>query len=229
MEGKYLDHIAGLTNMQTLPVGPLIPTGPIAAAELGEEDIELMNWLGQKDVNSAVFTSFGTMYFPSEEEIKEIAHGLDLSNVNFIWALRSPDGDESRLEEILPTGFLERVRGRGRIVQGWATQAMILGHSSIGGFLSHCGWISLTEGIEFGVPIIAMPMNLEQPLNGRVLVENGVAVEVMRDENGRLKGEEIAKMINHVVIGGAGETMRQKIKDLRKKIKSSEEDNLDEL
>lgn len=29
-----------------------------------------------------------------------------------------------------------------------------------------------------------------------------MAVEIMRDENGRLEREEIAKMINHVVIGG---------------------------
>lgn len=56
--------------------------------------------------------------------------------------------------------------------------------------------------IKFGVPIIAMPTTVEQPLNGRVQVENGVAVEIMRDENGRLEREEIAKMINHVVIGG---------------------------
>ncbi|KAL3520848.1 hypothetical protein ACH5RR_018997 [Cinchona calisaya] len=78
---------------------------------------------------------------------------------------------------------------------------MILGHLSIGGFVSHCGWISLLEGIEFGVPIITMPMTLERPLNGRLMVENGVAMEIMRDENGRLEREEIAKVIKDVVIG----------------------------
>nr|XP_027076904.1 beta-D-glucosyl crocetin beta-1,6-glucosyltransferase-like [Coffea arabica] len=142
MEGKYLDHLASITNLKVLPVGPLIPTSPNAAAEL-------------------------------EEEIEEIAFGLELSHENFIWALRSPP-----------------------------------------------------EGIEFGVPIIAMPMAFEQPINGRVLVENSVAIEITRDENGRLKREEIAKAINNVVTGCAGEPLRQKMKDLRKQIKSSEKENL---
>ncbi|CDP04733.1 unnamed protein product [Coffea canephora] len=167
------------------------------------------------------------MYFLSEEEIEEIAFGLELSHENFIWALRSPPGEERKLEQILPEGFLERVQDRGRIVQGGVRQAMILGHPSLGGFLSHCGWNSLSKGIEFGVPIVAMPMAFEQPINARVLVENSVAIEITRDENGRLKREEIVKVINNVVTGCAGEPLRQKMKDLRKQIKSSEKENLD--
>ncbi|XP_027076902.1 beta-D-glucosyl crocetin beta-1,6-glucosyltransferase-like [Coffea arabica] len=229
MEGKYLDHHASSTNLKVLPVGPLIPSSPNSTGESGDDDIELMNWLGQKSEHSTVFASFGTMYFLSKEEIQEIAFGLELSNVNFIWALGSPKGEQRRLDEILPEGFLERVKDKGRIVQGWVPQAKILGHSSIGGLLSHCGWTSTSEGIEFGVPTMAMPMAFEQPITGRVLVENGVAIEVMRDENGRLQREEIARVIKDVVFGGAGETMRQKIKDLRKKIKSEEKENLDGL
>lgn len=72
-------------------------------------------------------------------------------------------------------------------------------------------------------------MAFEHPITGRVLVENGVAIEVVRDENGRHQREEIAKVIKEVVFGGAGETMRQKIKDSRKKIKSEEKENLDGL
>ncbi|XP_027177784.1 beta-D-glucosyl crocetin beta-1,6-glucosyltransferase-like [Coffea eugenioides] len=189
MEGKYLDHHASSTNLKVLPVGPLIPSSPNSTGESGDDDIELMNWLGQKSEHSTVFASFGTMYFLSKEEIKEIAFSLELSNVNFIWALGSPKGEERRLEEILPEGFLGRVKDKGRIVQGW----------------------------------------LPQPITGRVLVENGVAIEVVRDENGRLQREEMAKVIKEVVFGGAGETMRQKIKDLRKKIKSEEKENLDGL
>ena len=87
------------------------------------------------------------------------------------------------------------MQDRGIIVQGWVPQATILGHSSVCGFLSHCGWISLSEGIESGVPIVAKPMAFEQNLNGGLLVENDVAMEVMRGEIGKLQREEIAKYL----------------------------------
>ncbi|XP_027152128.1 beta-D-glucosyl crocetin beta-1,6-glucosyltransferase-like [Coffea eugenioides] len=184
--------------LRQLPAGPMLilPVGPLlqypAAAPEGEEqhqNIDLIQWLAEKEEHSAFFASFGSEYFLTKEEIIEIAFGLELSdNVNFIWALRLPKGEENRvqLEQILPEGFLERVRDRRRAVQGGAPQALISGHSSIGGFISHCGWGSVLEAIEFGVPILAMPMNYEQPLNARLMVENGLAVEIMRDEKGDL-------------------------------------------
>lgn len=125
MEGKYLDHHASSMNLKVVPVGPLIPSSLNSTGESGDDDIELMNWLGQRSEHSPVFASFGTMYFSSKEEIKEIAFGLELSNVNFTWALGSPKGEERRLDEILPEGFLERVKDKGRVVQGWVPQAKI--------------------------------------------------------------------------------------------------------
>ncbi|KAG8377637.1 hypothetical protein BUALT_Bualt08G0053700 [Buddleja alternifolia] len=76
------------------------------------------------------------------------------------------------------------------------TKAKILSHSGISGFVSHCGWTSLKESIDFGVPIIAMPMHLDQPMNAKLMVELGVGVEFKEKfgeqrEKTRLKcGEE---------------------------------------
>ncbi|KAK4477898.1 hypothetical protein RD792_017163 [Penstemon davidsonii] len=61
-------------------------------------------------------------------------------------------------------------------------QTKILGHLSIGGFVSHCGWSSTTESMYFGVQVIGMPMKSEQPLNARLKVEVGVGVEVVREK-----------------------------------------------
>ncbi|CAL5365387.1 unnamed protein product [Camellia sinensis] len=141
---------------------------------------------------STLFVSFGSEYFMSKEEIEEIAHGLELSMVNFIWVVRFPNGEKVELEEALPKGFVDRLGERGLVVDGWAPQARILTHSSTGGFVSHCGWNSVLEGLKFGVPIVAMPMQFEQPLTAKLVEEVGVAVEVNRDINGRLNRDEIA-------------------------------------
>ncbi|KAK7852342.1 cyanidin-3-o-glucoside 2-o-glucuronosyltransferase [Quercus suber] len=69
----------------------------------------------------------------------------------------------------------------------------ILKYSSIGGFVSHYGWSSVMESVKFGVPIIAIPMQLDQLVNARLVEGLGVGVEVKRDLNGRLEREEVAK------------------------------------
>ncbi|RVW86828.1 Cyanidin-3-O-glucoside 2-O-glucuronosyltransferase [Vitis vinifera] len=66
------------------------------------------------------------------------------------------------------------------VVEGWAPQKKILGHTSIGGFVSHCGWSSIMESIKFGVPIVAIPMQIDQPFNAKLLEAVGVGVEVKK-------------------------------------------------
>ncbi|THG19069.1 hypothetical protein TEA_027635 [Camellia sinensis var. sinensis] len=149
-----------------------------------------------------------------------MAHGLELSNVNFIWVVRFPVGQKTRVEEALPKGFLERVGGRGLVIQGWAPQVKILENPNVGGFVSHCGWSSVMEGIKFGVPIISVPMHLDQPINARLLSEIGVGVEIMRDDNGKILREEVAKVIKQVVMEKSGEAVKKKERELSDEIRS---------
>ncbi|CAN0916687.1 Beta-D-glucosyl crocetin beta-1,6-glucosyltransferase [Linum grandiflorum] len=80
-----------------------------------------------------------------------------------IWVVRFPPDDSrekfTSLHGALPKGFLERVEGRGLVVEGWAPQAEILRNDRLRGFVSHCGWSSVIEAIVYGVPIVAMPMH----------------------------------------------------------------------
>ncbi|KAF3660621.1 putative 1-acyl-sn-glycerol-3-phosphate acyltransferase 2-like [Capsicum annuum] len=107
-------------------------------------------------------------------------------------------------------GRVIRVGDRGMVMGGWAPQAKILTHSSIDRFVSHCGWNSISESIDYGIPTIAMPMNLDQPMNAKLLVEIGVALEVLRDENGAFYREDIARVIKDVICGKLGENLRTK-------------------
>ncbi|KAK6136121.1 hypothetical protein DH2020_030137 [Rehmannia glutinosa] len=229
IEGKYMDYLAEVMNWEIIPVGVMVQDpNRIGDDNDDDDDAKLIEWLGGKDKRSSVFVSFGTEYFLKREEIEEIAYGLEMSNVNFIWVIRSPKGEEMRVDELLPEGFLERVQERGKIVEKWAPQAKILKQLSIGGFVSHCGWNSLMESIDFGVPIIAMPMHLDQPLNAKLVVELGVGVEVVRDGiNWSYQREEIAKVIKDVVFGERGEILRRKVAEQKESIRARSRDEME--
>ncbi|KAL0322166.1 UNVERIFIED_CONTAM: Beta-D-glucosyl crocetin beta-1,6-glucosyltransferase [Sesamum calycinum] len=210
----------------------IVPVGPLVSADPSPDDgnSDLMEWLGKKGEFSTVFVSFGSEYFLKREEIEEIAYALEaLSNVNFLWVVRFPGDEEKRVQDELPGGFLERTQERGKIIEKWAPQAKILGHPSVGGFVSHCGWNSLMESIHFGVPIIAMPKQFDQPVNAKLVVELGVGVGVDRDERGRFTREEIGKVIKDVVVGKIGQELRRKVWEKRELLRANGEEEIDGL
>ncbi|KAL2244120.1 UNVERIFIED_CONTAM: UDP-glucosyltransferase 29 [Sesamum indicum] len=229
LEGKYIDYVSAVSDRKLLSVGPLV-----ADVNKDEEEEEkysdIMEWLSKKKQHSTVYISFGSEYFLSKQEIEEIAKGLELCDANFIWVIRFPLGEkEISVEDALPKGFLERVKERGIVVLGWAPQARILVHHSTATFVSHCGWSSLNESVYFGVPVIGMPVKQNMFIDCRMLVEAGACVEVVRDENGVYKGEEIAKAIKKVVVETSGEGLRQRAQELSEKMKMEEDQELDEV
>ncbi|XP_011075272.1 beta-D-glucosyl crocetin beta-1,6-glucosyltransferase-like [Sesamum indicum] len=230
IEGKYIDYVTSLVGKKFVPVGPLVQEP--SPDEKDDESLCTFSWLDMKERKSTVFVSFGSEYFLTKEDIDEIAYGLELSKINFIWVLRFPkgaNGHNGLLGKTLPRGVLERVGDRGKILEGWAPQTKILGHESIGGFVSHCGWNSVIESMNFGVPIIAVPMHLDQPINARLVEEVGVGVEVVRDRNKRLSRGRLAAVIKQVVMEDCGEVVRQRAAEMREKLKSKGDQEIDEV
>ncbi|XP_047314245.1 beta-D-glucosyl crocetin beta-1,6-glucosyltransferase-like [Impatiens glandulifera] len=229
IEGKYIEFGSKLLGRKIVPTGPLVQEPEeVEEEENGEDDKEIMKWLNKKEKSSTVFVSFGTEKFLSSEEREEIAKGLELSMVNFIWVLRFSLDEKISIEEALPNGFLKRVGDRGLVVDKWAPQARILVHPNIGGFVSHCGWGSTMEAMTFGIPIVAIPMNIDQPMNARLVEEIGVGLEVNRDDNGGFSGEEIAHLIREVIVGDEdGNKIKNKAREMKHKIKSKGEEDID--
>ncbi|KAK4412995.1 Beta-D-glucosyl crocetin beta-1,6-glucosyltransferase [Sesamum alatum] len=232
IEGKYIDYVTSLVGKKFVPVGPLVQE-PSPDDDKDDQSSGIFSWLDMKDRKSTVFVSFGSEYFLTKEDFDEIAYGLELSKINFIWVVRFPklgaNGHNGLLEKTLPRGFLERVGDRGKILEGWAPQTRILGHENIGGFVSHCGWNSVIESMNFGVPIIAVPMHLDQPINARLVEEVGVGVEVVRDRNKRLSREGLAAVIKKVVMEDCGEVVRQRTAEMRQKLNSKGDQEIDEV
>ncbi|KAH7510995.1 hypothetical protein JRO89_XSUnG0229000 [Xanthoceras sorbifolium] len=105
------------------------------------------------------------------QQLMEIGLGLEASNCSFIWAIRKDHLTEELEKWLEEENFEEKVKGRGLIVRGWAPQVPILSHSSVGGFLTHCGWNSTLEAVSAGKPMITWPMFAEQFYNEKLIVQ----------------------------------------------------------
>ena len=142
---------------------------------------------------------YSPFYFLSQDQVHEIAYGLERSELPFLWALRKPNwaiGDA----EALPSGFSDRTSGRGVVCMGWAPQMEILAHPSIGGSLLHSGWGSVIETLQFGHCPIVSPFVIDQGLNARLLVEKGMAVEIARGDDGSFSRDDITKPLRVAMV-----------------------------
>lgn len=198
----------------------------------------IMDWLDKQRPRSVIYVAFGTATSFSDEQVKELAFGLERSGQNFIWLLRYADaadynnsGGEFCRTPQLPEGFEEKIEGRGIIIRDdWVNQIEILGHSSTGGFLSHCGWNSCIESISMGVPIAAWPMHSEQPMNA-VLVERVLKIGVLVREctlqiDQIVSSDAIENAVRKLMDSPEGHEMRQRVQKLGAAVlKSVEKDS----
>ncbi|KAL2470671.1 UDP-glycosyltransferase 87A2 [Abeliophyllum distichum] len=116
----------------------------------------------------------------------EIAGGLQESGVRYLWVAR---GDTAR--------FKEKCNSRGMIIP-WSEQLKVLCHSSVGGFWTHCGWNSTMEGIFAGLPMLTLPIQMDQTTISKFIVEDWkTGWNVKRETRGGdlLRREEIANLI----------------------------------
>ncbi|WOL07706.1 UDP-glycosyltransferase 71K1-like [Canna indica] len=177
------------------PVGPLL----VYDKDDGTNRHECLAWLDQQPVDSVVFLCFGSKGCFEAPQVAEMAAGLECSGHRFLWMLRVPSQELERtmckpadadLNEVLPEGFAERTKGRGMVWPSWAPQAAILAHPAVGVFVTHCGWNSCLESLQFGVPLLGWPLFAEQHLNAVVMDEDmGVALQLKVD---RKKGNFVS-------------------------------------
>lgn len=183
-------------------VGPLQPVRFQAANDAAH----YMNWLSAQPARSVVYVSFGSRKAISTDQLRELAAGLEASGQRFLWVVKSTvvDRDDAAdLGDLLGDGFLERVQGRAFVTKGWVEQEEILQHGSVGLFISHCGWNSVTEAAAFGVPVLAWPRFGDQRVNAAVVARGRLGAWEARwtwdGDKGLVSGEEVAEKINAVM------------------------------
>ncbi|KAI3770096.1 hypothetical protein L6452_01217 [Arctium lappa] len=210
-EGEYIDLLQKLYKKPVLPVGIFPPERKTENA-VDSSWSSTFKWLDRKKPKSVLFVGFGSEYKMPVEQVHELAHGLELSGISFIWILRKPKGVDSL--DLLPRNFEARMFDKGVVCLGWAPQIDILAHPSIGGCLFHSGWGSIIESLGFGHPLILMPMVADQGLNAKLLVEKGLGYEVPRNEDGSFTRDMVAESVN-LVMGSQGEPIRKNASQMK--------------
>ncbi|KAG6582624.1 putative UDP-rhamnose:rhamnosyltransferase 1, partial [Cucurbita argyrosperma subsp. sororia] len=210
----YLKLYSNYCGKRVIPLGFLPPEKPQKSEfEADSPWKSTFEWLDHQNPQSVVFVGFGSECKLTKDQIHKIARGLELSELPFLWSLRKPDwaGDS----DALPAGFQDRTAERGIVSMGWAPQMEILGHPAIGGCFFHGGWGSAIEALQFGHRLVLLPFIVDQPLNARLLVEKGVAVEVERkEEDGSFSGEDIAKALKEAMASEEGEKIRRRATEM---------------
>lgn len=229
------ETIAALhTKVPFFAIGPIFPAGftksPVATSLWSESDCT--HWLNKKSNGSVLYVSFGSYAHVQKKDLTEIANGLLLSKINFVWVLR-PDIVSSDDEDPLPVGFRQEIRESGIIVP-WCCQIEVLTHPAIGGFLTHCGWNSILESIWTQVPLLCFPLLTDQFTNRKLVVDDwkiGINLSDRRSVNKK----EVSEKINLLMTGKSGDELRKAIKAVRATLENawatggSSEKNMDQF
>ncbi|XP_009796092.1 zeatin O-glucosyltransferase-like [Nicotiana sylvestris] len=231
VEEMYLNLIEKtyVKDFKHWALGPFNPVEiPVPTPDTEKNRHYSLEWLDKQPENSVIFVSFGSTTSLSEDEIKELAKGLEQSEQRFVWVVRDADkgdifsGDVRKYQ--LPEGYEERVAERGIVIRDWAPQLDILGHVATGGFMSHCGWNSCMESISMGVPIAAWPMHSDQPRNAVLITKGlkiGISVREWEKRNEVVPAETIENVVKTLIVWPEGEEMKKRATELKEAVKLS--------
>ncbi|KAK4396377.1 UDP-glycosyltransferase 86A1 [Sesamum angolense] len=204
----------------TYAIGPIFPshfTNRAVEMNLWSES-DCTRWLDGKPPGSVLYASFGSFAHSNKEDIETIANGLLLSGVSFIWVLR-PDIVSSKVKDFLPNGFQENVGNKGLVVP-WCKQNLVLSHSAVGGFLTHCGWNSILESIWVGLPLVCFPLVGDQTTNRKLVVDDWkTGIDLCKGE--LVSSDEVAERIKLLMRGETSNELRKNVVKLRKKLENA--------
>lgn len=194
------------SKMKLLCIGPFPSIFP---PQIVTDKYECLPWLDKQKEKSVVYISFGTVATPPPHEFLALVEALEGGEFPFLWSMNDSN------KGLLPLGLVDRVRedeAFGKIVE-WAPQMKVLGHPSVGGFVTHCGWNSILESMVNGVPLICRPMLGDQKVNQRFIESVfGVGVGL---EGGVFTKSGAIKALHRVLSSDQGKEMRRNVQVLR--------------
>ncbi|KAF3438004.1 hypothetical protein FNV43_RR20760 [Rhamnella rubrinervis] len=217
----YLQHLRDeLGHDRVWAVGPLQPKDHDqsgTAQRGGSSSVPanlILSWLDKREDHKVVYVTFGSQTVLTNDQMEQLASGLEKSGVHFVWSVKEPiEGQADGEYATVPPGFEDRVAGRGLVIRGWAPQVSILRHRAVGAILCHCGWNTVLEAIVAGVVMLAWPMGADQFRNAIVLEQQKAGVKVCEGAETVPDSAYLAQVIAESVDENRVE--RQRVMELR--------------
>ncbi|XP_028782154.1 UDP-glycosyltransferase 73C3-like [Neltuma alba] len=225
LEEEYVKEYKRVTGRKVWCIGPVslstkddIDEAQRRTTDSNEEEEEgqYLKWLDSWPARSVIYVCLGSLSRVAPEQLMELGLGLEASKRPFILVLRGAYKRDEMEKLLKEDGLEERVKERGLIIRGWVPQVLILSHTAIGSFLTHCGWNSTLEGISNGVPLITFPMFSEQFYNEKVIVEVlQTGVKVGAEKHMHIWGEDK---------DGEVQVKKEKVKEAIEKVMSEDDE-----
>nr|AXL95241.1 UDP-glycosyltransferase [Andrographis paniculata] len=229
LELKYVEHYRKIRCERAWCIAPvsMCNKDEVDKAERGNraaiDEHKCLTWLDSRDHGSVMFVCLGSLSRMDAGQMIKLGLALEASGRSFVWAVKKSTNEFKAW--LSKENYEERVKGRGLLIHGWAPQLLILSHASIGGFLTHCGWNSIMEGISAGLPMATWPFFGEQFINEKFLVDvmkTAVSIGVMPVLFGEeytvgahVTSDEIRMAIDQVMDGGdEGKKRRERARKL---------------
>ncbi|XP_073309632.1 UDP-glycosyltransferase 708G1-like [Primulina huaijiensis] len=224
-DGLESESIEALNSGRIIPdLAPVLALGPFESFEV--EKAPNLPWLDEQAPESVLFVSFGSRMALPRNQILELRNGLEKSGCKFLWVLKTnkvDKDDKEEVQQVLGESFLDRTKKYGMVIKGWVNQDKILAHPAIGGFISHCGWNSVTEAARLGVPILAWPQHGDQKFNAAVVESAGLGLWVEDWGWGGEKlvaGDDIAVEISKLMLA---KDLRARVKEVKNIARQAQE------
>ncbi|XP_028804887.1 UDP-glycosyltransferase 87A1-like [Neltuma alba] len=213
LEPEAIHVLQSELSLPIYPIGLLIPYPNLSSSSSTSEETYLQ-WLDKQASSSVLYISQGSFLSVSNAQIDEIAAGLRLSGVRFLWV------------ELKETRRLREICGDKGLVIEWCDQLRVLLHEAIGGFWCHGGWNSFKEGVFAGVPFLTFPIMADNHFNSKLIGEDwkvGWRVKKDFDPQSLVSRYEIAGLVQKFMAldEEEGKEMRKRVRELQRKFQLS--------
>lgn len=212
------DSLSALQAKQPVyAIGPVFSTDSVVPTSLWAES-DCTEWLKGRPTGSVLYVSFGSYAHVGKKEIVEIAHGLLLSGISFIWVLR-PDIVGSNVPDFLPAGFVDQAQDRGLVVQ-WCCQMEVISNPAVGGFFTHCGWNSILESVWCGLPLLCYPLLTDQFTNRKLVVDDW-CIGINLCEKKTITRDQVSANVKRLMNGETSSELRNNVEKVKRHLKDA--------
>jgi MGT family glycosyltransferase len=196
---RYL-HLAfeppGFSDPAQPPVRTAHLFRPVPFSDSGEE--ELPAWVGHLPGRPTIYATLGTVFNTRTPGLFEaILEGLRDEPVNLILTIgRDRSAGDFGLQP-------DNVH-----VEQYIPQSLLLPHCDL--VITHAGFSTVAAALSYGLPMVAIPIDADQPVNAQRCVELGVAELI---EYGRRTPESICESVRTVLANASYRLSAERIRD----------------